>query len=104
MTDSDTIRKLLDQYEQSGLTQRAFASQAGVAYSTFTSWLRKARASAVEGQSSQWIEASPLSMTPNASTAFVLEWPAGPTLRIGRGVDPEQADHVINLLARLCSR
>lgn len=35
--------RLLDAYEASGLTQKAFARREGVAYSTFVSWLKQRR-------------------------------------------------------------
>ena len=35
--------RLLAAYDDSGLTQKAFAAREGIAYSTFVSWLKKRR-------------------------------------------------------------
>jgi transposase-like protein len=35
--------QLLEEYERSGLTQKAFARQAGVKYATFVGWIRRRR-------------------------------------------------------------
>lgn len=39
--DSRQREALLDEFERSGVTAKAFARQHGIKYSTFTSWVRK---------------------------------------------------------------
>jgi len=43
LTPSAERDRLIDAYEQSGLTQRAFCEQEGLRYCTFVSWLKKRR-------------------------------------------------------------
>ena len=106
MTDPDTIRQLLDQYEESGLTQRDFAAQNGLAYSTFTSWLRKARVGASGPSAPQWIEASLLHRQPGPSSepAFVLEWPQGLKLRVPVGFDGADLGRLLDRIDLSCLR
>ena len=106
MTDPNTIRQLLDQYEVSGVTQREFAARSGVAYSTFTSWLRKARALASVAPSPQWIEAPPVCQTPGPASngGFVLEWPQGLRLRVPVGFDDADLGRLLERIATSCLR
>ena len=38
-------REFITAYQQSGLTQKAFARREGIKYSTFTAWLQRRRSS-----------------------------------------------------------
>lgn len=106
MTDPDTIRQLLDQYQTSGLTQREFAVQNGLAYSTFTSWLGKARAAASTPTSPQWIEAPPVHRLPGpgSNLSFVLEWPQGLKLHVPVGFDDADLGRLLEVIAIPCLR
>jgi hypothetical protein len=104
--DPQEIHRLLQEYEASALTQREFAVQAGVAFSTFTYWLRKFRAGAFQDLQPKWIEAPALaSQGPAESGAdFVLEWPNGVRLHLARGFDQDDAARLMELAAHSCSR
>jgi transposase-like protein len=65
-------------YEQSGLTQRAFAEREGLGFSSFTSWLRKKTATGRP----RFAELS----LPKVSTLEV-QLPDGTVLRGGRAVE-----------------
>jgi len=102
----DQIRRLLRDYQRSGLTQRQFAAQNGLPISTFTHWLRRARAGDFDRPQAQWIEAR-LPAAPEPATdpgRFLLEF--GPDLRLHLPGDV-QPDLIVQLLRQLrssCSR
>ncbi len=49
-------KAMIEAYEQSGLTQKAFAQREGVKYSTFTAWLLRYRQQATEPTKSTFAE------------------------------------------------
>lgn len=107
MTDPNTIQRLLQQYDDSDLTQRAFAVQAGVAYSTFTSWLRKFRADDFPDPPPAWIEAPPAPSGVGGAESgsdIVVEWPNGLRLHVRPGFDSGDVARLMELSAGLCSR
>jgi len=106
MTDPDTIQRLLQQYDASELTQREFAARAGVAYSTFTSWLRKFRAADSQDSRPAWIEAPPPPWPsgPESGANLVVEWPNGLRLHVSPGFDADDVARLMKLSAGLCSR
>ena len=104
MKAHDEIRRLLREYERSGLTQRQFAARSGVAYSTFTHWLRRARAGDFGPPQPEWIEAS-VPATPSPTTErdrFLLE--LTPDLRLHLPVEPETIVQLLQKLRPSCSR
>ena len=106
MTDPRMIRRLLEDYEASNLTQRDFAQRIGGALSTFVSWLRKARQGGFAEPSPNWIEAPALPTSPSAtaSSELILEWPNGVRLHLARDFDGEDAARAMELAQSLCSR
>lgn len=106
MKAHDEIRRLLREYERSGLTQRQFAAQRGVAYSTFTHWLRRAREGDFGPPETEWIEA-PLPPTPSPATEhdrYLLELAPDLRLHLPLGVEPEVIVHLLQKLRSSCSR
>jgi len=102
----DEIRRLLRDYGRSGLTQRQFAARAGVAYSTLTLWLRRARAGDFDPPQPEWIEASvpPVPKPVTGHDRFLIE--LAPDLRLHLPVDV-QPEVIVQLLQQLrpsCSR
>jgi len=49
MRTQETMFKLVEEYENSGLTQKEFARQHEIKLPTFTYWLRKKRSTAASG-------------------------------------------------------
>lgn len=97
----EEIEQLIAEYRDSGQTQRAFAAERGVRYSTFTNWLRKHARGEVTATRS-WIELAP--STPTDSAMYCLEWPGGAKLRVGRGFDPGEVRALAQLMRSACSR
>ena len=100
------IRRLLRRYERSGLTQRKFAMQSGVAYSTFTHWLRRSRAGDFGGDDAGWIEAPLQAAAVPASERdrFLLELSPQMRLHLPATVAPEVIVHILRELRPACSR
>lgn len=105
MRDHGEIQRLLSDFDRSGMTQREFADQSVVAYSTFTSWLAKRRRGDFETATPDWVEAPALPMNPTTgkSSDLVLEWPSGLRLHLGAGFDNGEADRVMELVESRCS-
>ena len=102
----DEIRRLLREYERSALPQRQFAAQAGVAYSTFTHWLRRARAGDFDPPQPEWIEAA-LPPAPSSATErdrFQIELAPDLRLHLPVGVEPEVIVQLLQQLRSSCSR
>ena len=106
MKAHDEIRRLLRGYERSGLTQRRFAEQAGVAYSTFTYWLRRWRAGDFGRDEVKWIEA-PLqaAAAPDSDRErYLLELSPQLRLHLPATVAPEVLVRILKELHPACSR
>lgn len=106
MKAHEEIRRLLREYERSGLTQRQFATGAGVALSTLTHWLRRARAGDFDPPRAEWIEAS---MPPAPGPAeerdrFLIELAPDLRLHLPLGVEPEVIVRLLQQLRPSCSR
>ena len=98
---SKDLAWLLSDYERSGLTQREYALQAGMGYSTLTLRLRQARqlasASSPPSQVSFIpVKAPVLPLAP--ADLYELRWPGGFSLHLGRGFDPEEVRQLLSLL------
>ena len=85
--------KLLATYRRSGLTQKAFAAQAGIGCSTLTSWLGKAGAPPSAGMADNppaLIRVPNLLPRAGRVAAYRLEFAGGLTVEVARGFDPEE--------------
>jgi len=101
----DEIRRLLREYERSGLTQRQFATHVGVAYSTFTHWLGRSRAGDFDLSQPEWVEASlpPASSPAGERDRFVIELAADLRLHLPADVKPELIVQLLQQLRPACS-
>ena len=82
-----------------GLSQQAFAAQAGLGLSTLQFWLRAART-----ETPEFVEQSNPLPASAAAPAYQLRWPDGRVLELGRGwVAPELAP-LLQVLEGRCSR
>lgn len=106
MKPHDEIRRLLREFERSELTQRQFARQAGVAYSTLTHWLRRWRAGDFEHSEAEWIEArlEPAASPVSESDRFLLELSPDLRLHLPADVAPELVVQLLQELRPACSR
>lgn len=98
------IHKLLQQYRGSGLTQRQFAQQASLGYSTLTAWLRRAK----RGQlpKAHALRLLPVELLPGSGPAargYHVQWPDGVSLHVGPGFAVQEVRQLVELL-RPCSR
>ena len=84
--------KLLVAYRHSGLTQKDFAAQADLGYSTLTSWLGKAteRPAHPEGGASAFIPVPNLLSTTDCVPAYRFEFPGGLRVAVARGFQAEE--------------
>ena len=104
MTDPITIQRLLVQFDASDMTQRDFARQVEVRYSTFTSWLRKRRQQPPDTDA-QWVEVPvPAEAQSSSHTgACIVEWPQGMKLRVAGNFDCKAAAELFKLINQQCS-
>jgi transposase-like protein len=95
-------RKLLDgkeraamiaAYEQSGLTQRAFAQREGIKYSTFVAWLLRYRQQAAGPAKPKFAEVRLPTMRPNWTMEIAL-----PNGIVIRGQDASNVTALVNAL------
>jgi hypothetical protein len=111
MTTSSTTRlrrspaqrtQLLRAFRASGLSQGAFAAQAGIGLSTLQLWLRSARPARTETPS--FVELPNPLPTAAAPPAYRLRWADGLVLELGRGWVPAELAALLPLLEGRCSR
>jgi hypothetical protein len=102
---ADEIRALLSSYRSSGLTQREFADQNRLSFSTFTYWLRRYRdtESATEGNGLIRVmltegPAHPGGVDPHLE----LVTPSGWTLRIPAEFPAEATERLLAILTSRC--
>ena len=102
---ADEIQALLSTYRSSGLTQREFADQNRLSFSTFTYWLRRHGDSEPAGEGNGLIRvtlkdgtAQPSGMDPHLE----LVTPSGWTLRIPAAFPAEATERLLALLASRC--
>lgn len=109
MENESTIRRrrtpaeraqILDQYHQSGLTQKVFAAQAGLSYSALNSWLRRVRTNA-DRQPPQFVPVPNLLTTARGSATFRLQWPDGFTLEVVAGFAAPELSALLQVVRRL---
>ena len=92
--------EILQRYQQTALTQRAFAAQAGVSVSTLQSWLRKAAARKAAGQT-QFIALPQVKGPLSAAPAYRLVWPSGVALEVRAGFAAAELAAWLQLLPAL---
>lgn len=91
--------KLLAAYQRSGLTQKQFAAQAGIGYSTLTLWLRKA--SAARKPSPSAFVAVPNLLSSPAAAAYRLRFSGGLSVEVASGFRNEELVALLQAVQRL---
>ena len=76
------IRKVLNEFKESGLSQREFALKRNIPLSTLSSWLRKEPLAVTPPE---FPEVIPVGTISEAASLLEIEFPGGEVLRIGAG-------------------
>ena len=92
--------QILDQYHQSGLTQKVFAAQVGISCSALNSWLRRAHTND-ESNRPQFVAVPNLLATGRGSAAYRLQWPDGFTLEVVTGFAASELSALLHVARRL---
>lgn len=99
-------RRVLRDWEQSGLSQAKFCRRRGLAAVTFAWWKRRLRQlDESRGASHQagFVElALPGRQMPSGGFAYELALPGGACLRITADFDPERVARLLQILAAAC--
>ena len=96
--------KILAAYQRSGLSQKDFAAQAGIGYSTLTSWLGKAAAEPPippEGGPSGFIPVPNLLATADRVAAYRFQFPGGLRVEVARGFQAEELRALLQVAQQL---
>ena len=93
--------ELLRTYQSSGLSQRAFAAQAGIGLSTLQLWLRRALMAAEPTPA--FVEL-PNPLPAAAAPVYRLRWADGLVLELGRGFAAEELAGLLQVVEGRCSR
>ncbi|MGH7940992.1 MAG: IS66 family insertion sequence element accessory protein TnpA [Limisphaerales bacterium] len=90
--------QILHDYRQSGLTQKAFAAQAGVGYSTLSSWIRKAAGQS--GDAPQFIPVP--NLLPGAGAiSYRIEFGRGLSVAVASGFQARELSALLQVVQRL---
>jgi len=102
---ADEIQALLSSYRSSGLTQREFADQNRLSFSTLTYWLRRYRDNESPAEGSGLIRvtlrdgpARPVEVAQHLELVTASGW----TLRIPAGFPAEAAERLLAFLTSRC--
>ena len=84
-------RQLLDRYERSGLSQKAFCLRHGVALSTLQYWRRRARVANQEPRPSfvEIPQVTGMARALSGEAAVIIELPGGARLEVPTGTDAQ---------------
>ena len=93
------VEGYLAAYEGSGKTQRQFAQEAGLAYATFSQWVRR-RQAAMAVKPARWVPVEVKSER-RRGVGYQVQCADGTSVRIPEGFD---AAEVRQLLELICSR
>jgi|SRR5580692_2176028 hypothetical protein len=92
--------QILTDYHRSGLTQKAFAAQAGIGCSTLTSWLRKAAARQSADQPA-FVAVPNLLAASGTAVAYRLQFPRGFVVEVAPGFRPEELNALVQVVQGL---
>lgn len=92
--------QILTDYRRSGLTQKAFAAQAGIGCSTLTLWLRQATAGKSAGTPT-FVPVPNLLPISRAAAAYRLQFPRGLTVEVAPGFEGEELSTLLAVVQRL---
>ena len=87
-------------YRRSQLTQKAFAAQAGIGYSTLTFWIRKAATVKKSGQAA-FVPVPNLFSPAAAAPAYRLQFPRGLVVDVAAGFQSAELGALLQLVQRL---
>lgn len=96
--------RILVAYRRSRLTQKAFAAQAGIGYSTLTLWLRKAQSAqnaSRTGHSSALVRVPNLFSASAAAPAYRLKFPGGLTVEVAAGFRATELERLLQVVQSL---
>jgi len=99
----EEIERLVHEFGKSGLTQRQYAEQLGVALSTLTRWLREGgkRVPGPRVAKPKFIEVDMDAVSPRAAHGvYQIDLPGGVRLRAEGAWQPEQVRQLLNILQR----
>ena len=91
------IRKILQELQESGVSQREFAFKHGIPLSTLCNWLGKHRRAI---RTPELPTVIPVGTLPEPQSELVIEFPGGEVLRIGAGCRGEDLRCVLQELRR----
>ena len=92
--------KILAAYRRSQLTQKEFAAQTGIGYSTLTFWLRKA-ATAKPSGAAAFVPVPNLFSTAAVAPAYRLEFPRGLVVEVASGFPSAELGVLLQLVQAL---
>jgi transposase-like protein len=92
--------KILQDHQGSGLTDKEFARQAGVAVATLYAWRRKA-ASNPRPNTTPFVSVPNLLAAVPAASAYRLHWPGGLSLEVRAGFSVPELAALLRLLPAL---
>ena len=81
--------RILAAYQRSGLTQKKFAAQSGLGYSTLTFWLSQA-ATAKKSCALGWVAVPNLFSPASAAAAYRLRFPRGVIVEVAPGCHAQE--------------
>ena len=93
--------KILAAYDKSGLTQKEFAAQAGIGYSTLTSWLQKAAAPTRDCADATFVPLPNLLAGASAEGQYRLQFPGGVILEVPPRFHPDELSTLLQLVHAL---
>jgi uncharacterized protein involved in copper resistance len=91
--------KIVAAYQRSQLTQKAFAAQAGVGYSTLTLWLRKAGAG--KSGKAAFVSVPNLFSAAAAAPGYRLQFPRGMIVEVVPGFRSEELGALLQVVQAL---
>jgi transposase len=96
-------RQLLDRYERSGLSQKAFCQRHGVALSTLQYWRRRARGTDQEPTPSfvEIPQVSGMARALSSEGAVIIEVPGGVRFEVPTGTDAQWLSGLLRAMGRM---
>jgi transcriptional regulator with XRE-family HTH domain len=91
---------ILQDYRQSQLTQKEFATKAGISVSTLQAWLRRIPSRAAS-TGPAFLAVPNLLSAPPAAPAYRLQWPGGLSLEVRAGFVSGELAGLLQLLRAL---
>ena len=93
--------EILAAYERSGRTQREFASQAGIGYSTLTLWLRKTGSGRGKFREGGFVPVPNLLPASPPSAAYRIQLSGGVIVEVSRGFESAELESLLRVAGGL---